>query len=472
MSNEKIVKRSIDFSRWYTSIIKESDLIDYSLIKGMVVLKPYAWSIWKLIEKNIDIEFSKLGIQNCSLPMLIPISEFEKEKDHVEGFAPEFFTITKVGNSKLEVPYVLRPTSEILFCNYFKNNIMSHNDMPIMLNQWCNVFRAEKNTRPFLRTSEFFWQEQHSVFSNAKDAKQFAFKILNLYKDFFENKLCIPVLSGFKTENEKFSGAEFTLTIESIMQDGQALQSGTSHYLGQNFSKAYDMKFQNSENKFSYMEQTSAGISTRVIGAIIMSHSDDNGLVLPSAIAPYEVKINTLFGDRDNRVLEAANKLFFLLSNKYRVLLDNSDKSIGFKMIDGEIKGYPLQISIGPKDLDNNLIEIYNRYNQEKNKYSIDSIDEKFIDNLLKQYNNNLYNRAKSNLESKIVNVNTYNELKDVIDNKKVAFCYFAGDAKEESKIKEETGSTTRCIVEQEQEGECIITKKKTKNKVYFARAY
>ncbi len=398
MANKKIIPRDEDFAKWYTSIVTEADLIDYWLIKGTVILKPYGWSIWKQIENNLDPEFKKIGVQNCALPMLIPLSEFEREKEHVEGFAPELFTITKIGETELESPCVLRPTSEIIFCHYFKNNVYSYNNLPMLLNQWCNVFRAEKNTRPFLRTSEFFWHEQHSVFAEKQEAIDFAYEILDIYKKFFRDVLYMPVIVGQKTEHEKFAGAEFTLTLESIMQDGQALQCGTSHYLGQNFSKSFDMKFQNKDNGFSFMEQTSAGVSTRLIGGLIMVHSDDDGLVLPSKIAPIQVMINSSWYEKSNEVQKTIKDLEKELMN-LRIASDISDKSLGLKIGDGQVKGIPLQINVLPKLLEESeSIEIFDRSTNEKKHYKLKDINEKFILEYLTEYDERLYTRAERNL--------------------------------------------------------------------------
>ncbi len=471
MSNSKIVKRDVDFSKWYTSIITEADLIDYSLIKGTVVLKPYAWSIWKNIEKNLDKEFAKHNIENCCFPLLIPYEEFLKEKEHIEGFAPELFTVDRIGEEKLESPYVLRPTSEILFCYYFKNNVVSYNDLPIKVNQWCNVFRAEKNTRPFLRTSEFYWQEQHAVFSNKDEAIDFAYKIFDSYKYLLNNILCIPVLTGKKTEYEKFAGADFTLTLEAIMQDGQALQSGTSHYLGQNFAKSYDLKYQNSKNGYDYMEQTSAGVSTRLIGALIMTHSDDDGLILPSKIAPYQLIINTMFYEKNENVKNIVNVIENKLSN-FSFKKNINDKSLGIKIQDAQIKGIPLQINIGPRDAENNKVEIFKRSTNEKIIVDIKKINDKFINDLLYEHDSIIYKRAQDNLNSKIQEVNSIEELKKAIQNAKVAFAYFDGNENDEKEIKILTSASTRCIVEQNKKGKCIKTGKLTNKKVYFARAY
>lgn len=469
--SEKIIKREENFSKWYTSVIKVSNIVDYGLIKGTIILKPYGFQIWENIKNSIDILFKEHEIQNCALPTLIPYSEFIKEKSHINGFAPELFKITQLGNDQLDDPYVLRPTSEISFCHYFKDNIQNHNDLPMKLNQWCSVFRVEKNTKPFLRTSEFFWQEQHAVFTNAVESNAFAEKMIILYKNFLKDYLAIPSIFGKKTEFEKFPGALTTHTVETMMQDGQALQSATSHDLGTIFSVPFNIKYQDKDNKYQNVHQTSAGISSRIIGGIIMVHGDDKGLVLPPKIAPIQVKINALFSIKNPKVLDVCNKIKKTL-NHIRVSIDATDKNFGFKMFDGETKGIPIQINIGPKTLEKNEAEIVIRNRVEKINVSLNKIDEKFIEKMLNDYHHELYNKSLKFLESKIVEIKHIDEFDKVIKKGNFILAFWAGSQSDEEKIKKSTGATSRCLIDSSEIGKCFFTGKETKTKAYFARAY
>ncbi|MGL5640229.1 MAG: proline--tRNA ligase [Mycoplasmoidaceae bacterium] len=472
MENKKIIKRSVDFAKWYTSIVSEANLIEYGLVKGTIIFKPYSWSIWTNIQNILNSYFKNMEIENCSMPLFIPYSDFIKEAKHIKGFAPELFKVSELGEKKLEDPYVIRPTSEIMFCHYFSNNINSYNDLPLILNQWSNVFRVEKNTRPFLRNSEFFWQEQHGIFSNKKDALNFTKKMIDLYKKFMEEYLCIPVLMGKKTEYERFAGADETFTVEAIMQDGQALQCGTSHYLGQNFSKNFNIKFQNKDNKFEYGYQNSAGVSTRLIGAIIMSHSDDSGLVLPPKIAPIHVKINSLFADKSIEVKNFCLELKNKLSQKFNVKIDDSEKSIGFKLSEGEVSGIPIQINIGPKDLENNSLALYYRHDKAKEFLNIKDIDINFIEKKLDLISKELYKKAKKNLDDRIVEVSNLDDFKKNILLGNVISAFWSGTEDDEKKLKETTGASSRCISDETKLGICFFTGKQTNLKVFFARAY
>ncbi|MDE6289482.1 MAG: proline--tRNA ligase, partial [Ureaplasma sp.] len=362
MSNiiKKIVNRSEDFAKWYTSVVQEAKLIQYYDVKGAMIFQPYGWEIWELIKSNLDERMKATGSKNLSMPTLIPLAEFEKEKEHIEGFSPELFTITKIGDNELSEKLVIRPTSEIVFCKYWKKILTSYKDLPFKHNQWSNVFRAEKTTKPFLRNSEFHWQELHGLFDNKKDAINYAYEMQKVYSDFVSKVLCIPNIIGEKTEGERFAGAEKTLTVETIMQDNQALQSATSHYLGQNFTKAYDITFQNRDNKIDIPYSTSHGLSTRIIGAIIMVHGDDNGLVLPFKVAPIQIVILPLFISKNPEVLEFAKKIQLSLSS-YRTHLDNSDKGMGYMISDYQVQGVPFQIIIGPNDLKNKTLTIFRR---------------------------------------------------------------------------------------------------------------
>ncbi|MGL4647310.1 MAG: proline--tRNA ligase [Mycoplasmoidaceae bacterium] len=475
MANKKIIQKEHDFAKWYTSVIHEADLVDYGLVKGTIIFKPYAWAIWNKIQKILDAYFWDLEIQNCYMPALIPYSDFIKEAQHVEGFAPELFKVSEIGNKKLSDPLVLRPTSEIMFCHYFAKNIMSYNDLPLILNQWANAFRVEKNTKPFLRNSEFLWQEQHGAFASEKDARRFAKRMIELYQNFVEKYLCIPVLVGEKTAYERFAGSQNTYTIEAIMQDGQALQCGTSHYLGQNFSKNFQIKFQNQDNQQAYVYQTSAGVSTRLIGGIIMAHADNNGLVLPPKIAPIQVKLNTIFADKDLNVLKTAKKLYLALKDEFNVEIDNSHKSIGFKLADGEVKGIPIQINIGPNDLKEGFLTYVCRNSYQKASIKLSKLSCKFIRTQLDRISSELYQKAFKNLHDRIVVVDSLEAFQINISHGKIVLAYWDGDQNEEKKLKDLTGASSRCIKEEvagSSEGVCFYTKRKTKNQVYFARAY
>ncbi len=473
----KIFDKDIDFTKWYTSIILESELIEYGLVKGTMILKPYGYSIWSNIQKGMDKYLKKVGTENCYFPLMIPYSEFIKESKHVEGFAPELFKISKLGDKVLEDELVIRPTSEIAFCHYFKSVCNSYNDLPIVLNQWCSVFRVEKNTRPFLRNSEFLWQEQHAIFSNQKDAKDFSFRMINIYKDFMNKFLCLPVLMGEKTEYERFAGASNTFTCEALMQDGQALQVGTSHYLSTNFSKNFDIKFQTKNNNFDYVYQTSAGCSSRLIGAMILVHSDNKGLVLPSLIAPYKYIIITN-SEKDNKLEKVLSHVKASLGSiifKH----DDREKGIGLKLSEYEVKGVPFQIIIGSKEVENNQITIYKRNTQEKMSYTLNEINFDLFRNLLLQHDEELFKKAEEFLLRSIVKVNNLEEFILAIKNKKIALAYWNGNQEDEKRLKDLTGASSRCIswdhnadYQNSSNQKCFFTNKDNAKLVYFARAY
>lgn len=465
----KIVKREQDFAKWYTSIVLEADLVDYGLAKGTMIFKPYGWQIWNLIKQEFTKKLEEVGTEECCLPLMIPYSEFIKEKKHIEGFNPELYKVSFIGDKKLEDELVIRPTSEIAFCHYFQKNVSSYNTLPMILNQWCNVFRVEKNTRPFLRTCEFFWQEQHAVFALEKEAQEFSLKMLNVYENFVKDYLSIALLSGEKTENERFAGANNTYTIEAIMPDGQALQSGTSHYLGTNFSKNFDIKFQDKDNSYKYVYQTSAGISTRIMGAIIMSHSDNEGLVLPFKIAPIQFAIvasNQIEKDVINNIAQELKE--------YRTKVQIVEKSIGLTLQKNEIMGIPFQVIIGKKELETNTVTIYNRAYKTKVQININEFENKVVE-LIKQYENELYNRSLNNMKNSIVEIDNLEDFKKQINNKKVVLCYWNGTVEDEKKIKELTGATARCFPlnsKPEANKKCFYTNKENARLIYFARAY
>lgn len=470
--NNKIIPMTENFAEWYTSVINNAELFMYGSVKGTMILQPNGWAIWEMIQKYINIEFKKIGVQNVSLPFLIPLSEFEIEKDHVEGFAPELYTVTKIGKKEIDSPLVIRPTSEVSFCRYFAYIISSYKNLPIKLNQWCSVMRAEKTTRPFLRNTEFHWQEMHSIHETPEDAILFTKTLIDLYEEFVTKILCIPVIKGEKTEGERFAGASNTFTIEALMQDGQMLQCATSHFLNQTFSKPYNIKFQNRNNTFDYVYQTSAGISTRIIGALIMVHSDDNGLVLPLKIAPNQIIINAI-NYENNKIAELCLNLEKkLVDNGYRVIVDKTEKSFGLKMTEGEYKGYPIQIIIGNKTLIDNNVTIYRRDLREKFDTNVKDVLSN-IDNIFKTFDFNLFNRAKSQLSHSVVQVNNIDELNKTLKDKNIAKAYWSGTKDDETKIKELTGATPRCIIQTNaKEGKCFFTNKTSNQIVIFGRAY
>lgn len=472
MSNEKIVPMEKDFAKWYTSVIENAKLVTYSSIKGMMIYRPNGWAIWSNIQNELDRRYKEIGVSNVQLPLFIKYSDFTKEAEHIEGFAPEVFLVTKKGSEDLTEQYVIRPTSEVLFCNYFKSIVNSYRDLPVKVNQWCSVFRAEKNTKPFLRTSEFFWSELHTIHAYEKEAQDHAFMCIKILKDFVENFLCIPTLMGEKTEGERFAGADTTYTIETIMKDGQALQAGTSHYLGQNFSKAYDIKFTNKENKLENVYQTSVGLSTRIIGAIIMSHADNDGLVLPFGVAPIQVALLPISFDKNPKVLSVVNDLYESLKNKYRIYVDDSNNSFGFKVSKQETNGTPICIVVGPKDLDNNKATIIVRNSLEKTLVDIDEIPT-YISNAVDKYQSDLFNNAKKRMDKSIVEVNSYDELIKTVNQKKVALAPWAGTPEDEKDLKQKSGGITpRCIKSVAENKTCFFTKKPAKYMVYFGRAY
>ncbi len=471
IKNEKIITRNENFADWFTSIINNAKLIQYVDIKGFMIFQPYGWNIWENIKNILDKKFALLDIKNMYVPLLIPISEFEKEKEHVEGFAPELYMVTNIGQKKLEDPLAIRPTSEIMFCKYFKNVINSYKDLPIKVNQWTSVLRAEKNTRPFLRNSEFHWHETHCSFETFDEANNFALTFLDLYADFCEQELCIPVIKGRKTEGEKFAGADISYTIESMMQDGQALQSATSHMLGQEFCKSYQIQYQSKNNTLEYPFNTSHGLTTRIIGAVIMVHGDDNGLVLPPSIAPIQIKILPLFVEKNPEVKNKCEEIKNNLKQKYRVEIDYRGKNFGYMQSECEIQGIPISIVIGPNDLNKNCVTLIRRDNFEKKIVNLDELESE-IDNQLSLLKKSLYEKAAKRLNSSIIDVSSIKDMSNVLDDKKWARAYFNGTIEDEKKIKELTGATPRCIITNSNIGKCIITGNNTSQLVIFARAY
>lgn len=474
MKNKNIIAREQNFAEWYTSVIKEAKLIEYGPVKGTMFFLPNGWAIWEIIQKEINKRFEKMGVKNIALPLLIRQSDFQKEKQHVEGFGPELFTVSTNRKDELAEPLVIRPTSEISFCQVFKSQIRSFNDLPLLYNQWCSVCRVEKNTRPFLRNTEFHWQELHTAHSSKEEAMKQTLKTLKLYRSFVENFLHIPVLQGKceKTVNERFAGAENTFTLEALMQDGQALQCATSHYLGQNFAKAYEVRYQTKDNNFDEIHQTSAGISTRIIGGLIMTHSDDNGLVLPYKVAPIQVAI-IVVNKEDPAIVSFANKIKNLLGkNNPRIIIDDSDKGMGFKINKYQTQGVPLCILIGGQEVAKNEVTALSRDSEQKQFIPFDQF-KAFFNNWKKEFDRNLWKKAKARLDSSIVEVSSYEEFKQAINNKKIALAYFNDTIENEKKLKEETGATARCIKTVAGSGkQCFFSGQPATHLIYFARAY
>ena len=470
---EEITSMDEDFARWYTDIVKKADLIEYTSIKGCCVFRPYAYALWENIQHVLDSKFKELGHENVYMPMFIPESLLEKEKDHVEGFAPEVAWVTHGGNEKLQERMCVRPTSETLFCEHYSNIIQSHRDLPKLYNQWCSVVRWEKTTRPFLRSMEFLWQEGHTAHATAEEAQEETIRMLNVYADFCEQYLAIPVVKGRKTDKEKFAGAVATYTIESLMHDGKALQSGTSHNFGDGFAKAFGIQYSDKDNKLQHVFQTSWGVTTRLIGALIMVHGDNSGLVLPPRIAPKQVMIVPIAMHKEG-VKEKATELCDLLKKTLRADIDLSDKTPGWKFAEYEMKGIPVRLEIGPKDIENNSCVLVRRDTGEKISASLDGIEET-IAKLLEDIQNNLYNKALEHRNEHTYTATDYDSFKEIVETKpgfvKSMWC---GDEACENKIKEDTGATARCMPfdQEELHENCVCCGKKAKKMVYWGRAY
>ncbi len=474
---EKLVKAITsmdeDFAKWYTDVCIKAELIDYASVKGCMIIRPYGYAIWENIQKIMDGMFKELGHENVYMPMFIPESLLQKEKDHVEGFAPEVAWVTHGGAEELEERLCVRPTSETLFCDHFKNIVHSYRDLPKLYNQWCSVVRWEKTTRPFLRSREFLWQEGHTLHATAEEARQETEQMLNVYARFAEEALAMPVVKGQKTDKEKFAGAEATYTIEALMHDGKALQSGTSHYFGDGFSRAFEVQFTDKDNKPVHPHQTSWGTTTRLIGAVIMTHGDDNGLVLPPAIAPVQVVIVPIASHKEG-VVEKATEVCDTLKKLCRVKLDNSDQTPGWKFAEYEMKGVPLRIEIGPRDIENNQCVVVRRDNREKIFVNLDELETR-IPEILAEYHDALYNKALSRRETMTYDAKNLDEMKEIADTKpgfiRAMWC---GDRECEEKLKEVAGVTSRCIpFEQEQIGDtCVCCGKKADKMLYWGKAY
>lgn len=478
MANDKKLVEAItsmdeDFAQWYTDIIKKADLVDYSSVRGCMIIRPYGYAIWELIQKNLDNMFKQTGHENVYMPMFIPESLLQKEKDHVEGFAPEVAWVTHGGKEELTEKLCVRPTSETLFCEHYANIIHSYRDLPKLYNQWCSVVRWEKTTRPFLRTLEFLWQEGHTAHATAEEAQEETIKMLNVYADFCEQFLAIPVVKGQKTEKEKFAGAKATYTIESLMHDGKALQSGTSHNFGDGFAKAFGIQYTDKNNQLQYVHQTSWGMTTRLIGAIIMVHGDNNGLVLPPEVAPIQLVVIPVQQHKEG-VLEKATEIKERLAKVARVRMDDSDKMPGWKFSEYEMRGVPLRLEIGPKDIEKNQCVLVRRDTREKVFVSLDELETK-VPQLLSEIQTALLEKARALRDEKTYSAVTLEEFTQVVENTpgfiKAMWC---GNQACEDQVKEKTGATARCIPFQQEKlaDHCLCCGKPAKHMVYWGKAY
>ena len=469
MEVKEITNRDVDFAQWYTDVCKKADLVDYSSVKGSMIIRPLGYAIWEEMQKTLDRMFKETGHENVQMPMFIPESLLNVEKEHVKGFAPEAAWVTYGGSEKLEERMCVRPTSEVLFCDHYKKIIKTYRDLPKLYNQWCTIVRWEKTTRPFLRSREILWQEGHTMHRTAEEAIEETLRMFNVYKTFQEDYLAIPVITGRKTEKEKFAGAEATYTLEAMMYDGNALQNGTSHYFGDNFAKAFGIKFTDADNTLKTPYQTSWGVSTRMIGALIMVHGDDRGLVLPPKIAPFKVIIIPI-GD----VSEKLEELKLSLKNAditYKV--DDSNKTPGFKFAEAEVKGYPIRIELGKRDLEQDKVTLVRRDTLEKTIVSFDSIASE-VNKLLEMMQKDMFNKAKIHRDSMIYDAKTYDELLDIAKTKqgfvKINWC---GSEECENKIKEDTAMKSRCLIEDENvTGPCTVCGKKANTRLYIGKQY
>ncbi len=470
---EEITSMNVDFAQWYTDIVRKAELIDYSSVRGCMILRPYGYAIWENIQKQLDVMFKATGHENVYMPMFIPESLLQKEKEHVEGFAPEVAWVTHGGQEELSERLCVRPTSETLFCDHYANIIQSYRDLPKLYNQWCSVVRWEKTTRPFLRTLEFLWQEGHTAHATAAEAQEETIRMLDIYAEFCEKYLSIPVIKGKKSDKEKFAGAKETYAVESLMHDGKALQSATSHNFGDGFAKAFGIQYTDRDNSLQYVHQTSWGLSTRIIGAIIMVHGDDSGLVLPPVIAPIQAVIIPVSMHKEG-VLEKAGEIKATLSGRYRVIIDSSDKQPGWKFSEYEMKGVPVRIEIGPRDIEKGQAVLVRRDNGEKSFADINEL-EAAVAALLDDIQSGLYKKAVKLLNSKTYSATGIEEFRKIIEDTpgfiKAMWC---GDPACEAGIKEMTGATSRCIPFKQEKiaGNCVYCGKPADSMVYWAKAY
>ncbi len=477
MANEKMVKAITsmdeDFAKWYTDVVVKAELIDYASVKGCMIIRPYGYAIWENIQHILDGMFKETGHENVYMPMFIPESLLQKEKDHVEGFAPEVAWVTHGGNEELEERMCVRPTSETLFCDHYANIIQSYRDLPKLYNQWCSVVRWEKTTRPFLRSREFLWQEGHTIHATAEEAKEETIRMLKTYVRFAEESLAMPVIQGIKTEKERFAGAEATYTFEALMRDGKALQSGTSHYFGDGFAKAFGIQYTDKENKLCHPFQTSWGVTTRLIGAVIMTHGDNDGLVLPPAIAPIQTVVIPIAAHKEG-VVEKATEVYERIKKVARAKIDLTDNSPGWKFSEYEMKGVPLRVEIGPKDIEKNQCVIVRRDTRQKYFVSLDNIEQE-IETLLVAMRDDMYEAARERRDRMTYVANNLEEMIKIADEQpgfiKAMWC---GDRACEDALKEKAGVTSRCIpFAQETLGDtCVCCGKKADKMLYWGKAY
>ena len=472
---EAITSMDTDFAQWYTDVVKKADLIDYSSVKGCMIYRPYGYAIWENIQKILDAKFKETGHENVYMPMFIPETLLNKEKDHVEGFAPEVAWVTYGGSEKLAERLCVRPTSETLFCEHYANVINSWRDLPKLYNQWCSVVRWEKNTRPFLRTREFLWQEGHTMHATAEEAKEETLRMLNVYADFCEHDLAMPVIKGPKTESDKFAGAEATYAIEALMHDGKALQAGTSHYFGDGFAKAFDIRYTDKNNQLQYPHQTSWGVTTRLIGAIIMTHGDDNGLVLPPAVAPIQIVIIPVAQHKEGVLEKAAEIRDRLIKAGYRVKLDDSDNTAGWKYSEYEMKGVPVRLEIGPRDIEGNQCVLVARHDRSKDFVSLDTLEQSVADKL-ESVRAGIFEKALQNRAEHTTECETTDDIIKALNEKGDGFfsALWCESEECEDKVKELTGVGSRCIPfdMQGKEGVCVCCGKPAKTTVLWAKAY
>src|SRR5690625_1353492 len=470
---EKITNMEDDFAQWYTDVVKQADLVEYGLVRGTMIIKPYGFAIWEHIRDELDKKIKETGHSNVAFPVFIPESLLQKEKDHVEGFAPEVAWVTHGGDDELGERLVVRPTSEVLYCEYYANNIHSYRDLPKLYNQWANVVRWEKTTRPFLRSLEFLWQEGHTAHATHEEAAEETDKMLNVYADLLENDLAIPVLKGRKTEKEKFAGAEYTLTVETLMHDGRALQAGTSHLFGTGFAEAFDIKYLDKEGKQQYVHQTSWGVTTRLIGALIMVHGDNRGLVIPPRIAPSQVLIVPIAQHKEGD-LDKAYELKDQISKYARVDIDASDHMPGWKFNESEMKGYPVRLEIGPRDIENEQVVLVRRDTGEKEFVKFAELEDR-LPQLLEEIQSNLFEQAKEHREEMTHTATNIDDFKKILEeNSGYIKAMWCGSTECEEDIREKTGATSRCIpFEQEKlDDKCVNCGAETDTLVYWARAY
>lgn len=470
---EDITPMDVDFAQWYTDVVKKAELTDYSSVKGCMILRPYGYAIWENIMHELDRRFKELGHVNVAMPMFIPESLLQREKDHVQGFAPEVAWVTQGGDNVLQERLCVRPTSETLFCEHYAKIVHSWRDLPKLYNQWVSVVRWEKTTRPFLRTTEFYWQEGHTIHATAEEAREETLRMLKCYQDFYRDWLAIPVISGRKTDKEKFAGAEETYTVEAMMHDGKALQAGTSHYFGDGFARAFNIVYSDKDNVQRYVHQTSWGVSTRMIGGIIMVHGDQDGLVLPPRVAPLQLVIIPIAQQKAG-VMEAAEALLERLKKKFRVKMDDLDKMPGWKFAEYEMRGVPVRLELGPRDIAAGHCVAVRRDTREKLTLSLDNIEDSLAD-LLDQIHDSMYAKAEESLRSRIYTAENWEELSHLLVEKpgfvKAAWC---GDPACEEKIKDELQATSRCIADEpvKEGSRCVCCGREASKVVYWGKAY